>query len=369
MRIAIDAIGIQDYGGGRSATLNLLEPLFRIDDHNKYRVYLSKHEPSLDVFSSSVEQKIVPWKNRIFARIWAQSVLPFQLQNFDLIHFTKNLGILGTRVPKIVTIYDLTTLIHPEFFPAIDVYYWRHLQKSFLNTAYRIIAISETTARDIVSFYDIDQDRIKVIYPGISPQFRPLPEIKIEKVRSRYNLPKQYLLHVGRISQKKNLGVLVQTLLNLRHEGFKVKLVFVGADYPKSPDIALRKTIEQSGLRSEVVFLGRVPDQDLPGIYNGAITTLLPSFHEGFGLSAIEALACGTPLVANQTGAMAEVVGDAAILLPAIEEESLTRSLKELLTNSDLRKRLKQAGLSRAKLFTREVTASQTLSIYEAIAP
>ncbi len=172
MRIAIEALGIQDYGGGRSATLNLLEPLLQIDKHSEYRIILSKYEPSLETNSGNVHQIIAPVKNRFASRIWAQTYIPSATRDCDLIHFTKNLSVFGINIPKIVTIYDLTTIIHPELFPKFDVWYWNTILRRNLQTTDQISAISNTTARDIEFLYKVSPERINVIYPGISPLFR-----------------------------------------------------------------------------------------------------------------------------------------------------------------------------------------------------
>jgi len=123
MKIAIEAMGIQNPGGGRSSILNLLVNLFRIDSQNEYLVILSKLEPGLEPFSPRVKQHIAPFGNRFLVRIWAQAVFPFLLRRFDGVHFTKNLNVWGVPIPQIITIHDLTILYFPEHFPKSDVFY------------------------------------------------------------------------------------------------------------------------------------------------------------------------------------------------------------------------------------------------------
>lgn len=132
-KIAIEALGIHDFGGGRTATLMLLEALFAIDTENQYLVILSQYEPSLASVSGNVRQWIAPFKNRFMLRIWAQLLIPFVTRRYDLVHFAKNLGVFGLTSPNIVTIYDMTTLVHPELFPYFDVWYWQHIQKRTLH--------------------------------------------------------------------------------------------------------------------------------------------------------------------------------------------------------------------------------------------
>jgi glycosyltransferase involved in cell wall biosynthesis len=367
MRIAIEAFGIQDYGGGRSATLNLLEPLFSIDRYNDYHVYLSQYEPKFDDTEAKVKQHVIPWKNRFLTRLWAQSILPFQLRKFDLVHFTKNLGVFGVEIPSVVTVFDLTAVLHPDLFPWSDVLYWRYIQKRTLMAASHIIAISETTSRDIEKLYGLESDRVSVVYPGINPRFQRLSETQTMDIRSRYNLQFEYLLHVGRIDRKKNIEVLVRAFLHIRSTGFDGKLVIVGAQYKKSPDYSLLATIKEHGLEEDVIFTGRIPDEDLPGIYNGALVAVIPSIHEGFGISAVEAMACGTPLIAHKAGAVDEVVGDAGILLTSVTERILSDSIEKMIGDIDLRKRFSTLGIERAKRYSREENARKTLAIYEGL--
>ena len=165
MRIAIDAIGIGRPGGGRSATLNLLEALFEVDRENRYLVVLDGREPSLERYREKVRQVIAPIRHRILVRAWAQLVFPllFRREAVDLVHFAKNLGTFFTPGRSVITIYDMTILAHPEYFPRSDVWYWRTLQRLTLQQVDKIIAISENTARDLVAFYDLPRDKITVI--------------------------------------------------------------------------------------------------------------------------------------------------------------------------------------------------------------
>lgn len=368
MKIAIEALGINAFGGGRTATLSLLEALFALDTENEYRVFLTRSEPSLKTPAGNVEQYIVPIQNRFLARIWAQVQLPGAVRGCDLVHFAKNLGIFGLKVPAIVTVYDLTTLIHPEIFPRSDVWYWRTVQRRTLQEAARVIAISQTTAADILRYYGLPAGRVRVIYPTIAAQFRPAPVEEIARIRQRYGLPAEYVLHVGRIDRKKNLTALVRAYARFRESlPFRGKLVLAGEEYRKARDFALRPTIEELGLRSEVVFTGAIPDADLPALYSGALATVFPSLHEGFGLAPVEALACGSPLIANRAGALQEAAGEAALLLDEPAVESIAQALCLVASEPALREELKVRGLARAAHFNREESARQTLALYKEV--
>ena len=229
MKIAIEALGIHYYGGGRTAIINLLDALFSLDKDNDYLVFLSHPDSTTFNKFKNVEIKVVNWRNRFSLRLWAQFFIPGLTRDFDLIHFTKNLGIFGQRTASVVTIHDLTTLIHPELFPKLDVLYWKYIQKHTLNTASKIIAVSQNTAKDIKEYYNIHPNRIKVIYNAISPIFTPASSSEINKMRIKYKIPANYLIHVGRIDKKKNLTFLVEVFEKLRKMvSNDIKLVLVG---------------------------------------------------------------------------------------------------------------------------------------------
>lgn len=368
MRIAVDALGIHYYGGGRTATLNLFEALLSMDEKNEYLFFLTKPEPSLTSRLGNASQYIAPVRNRFLVRMWAQAVIPAATRNFDLIHFSKHLGVFGIRTPYVVTIYDMTTLVHPEIFPSIDVWYWRTLQKRTLNNANQIIAISNNTAQDIQRIYDLAEDKIRVIFPAIAEQFRPISADLVADALANYNIPDQYIIHVGRIDKKKNLTLLVQAFARfLNFDSSKPKLVLVGEDYAKSTDTELRPRIKELGLEQHVIFTGRVPDKDLPALYSGALATVFPSVHEGFGLAPIEAMACGCPVIGHRAGAFKEVAGKAALILDSIEVETLADGLSKIINEHHLRSELRECGFERAAKFKPEKTAKQTLQLYEEV--
>jgi glycosyltransferase involved in cell wall biosynthesis len=370
MKIAVEALGIHGFGGGRTATMNLLEGLFGLDHENQYLVILSKTEPSLYTNRGNVKQMIAPIRNRFLLRLWAQAILPSRLRHYDLVHFAKNLGIFGLPMPTVVTMYDMTTLLHADIFPWLDVWYWKNIQKITLEKADCIIAISQATARDIQRFYKIPSGKIRVIYPSINPAYKPIDEEHIRLARSKYKLPENYILHVGRIDRKKNLSLLVDAFARVKvHQRLdgNLKLVLVGEVYYKSQDESIQPTIDRLGLRDDVIFTGNIPDEDLPAVYSGARIFISPSLHEGFGLVAVEAISCGTPVIAHNSGGVEEALGSAALLLDEINIESLTEAMLRYLSDEDLQNRITEAGLVQAKKFNREINALQTLNLYKEI--
>lgn len=367
MKILVEALGIENPGGGRTATINLLEHIFEIDQVNSYIVILSKFEPNLKRFDN-VSQIVVPLRNRFLARLWAQLVIPIRFRHVDLIHFTKNLSAFGVKCPTIITIHDLTVLVHPEFCPWTDVLYWKTIQKWSIGAAKLIITVSNNTAIDVEKFYNKDPNSIKVIYHGKSDIFVPASDREIIRVREKYNLTENYIVTVGRIDIKKNLTGLVKAFSALQtriHPNFE--LVFVGEVYKKSEDKDLLPTIKRLHLRDKVRFIGRVPDEDLPPLYSGAQVCAFPSLHEGFGLVGLEAMACGVPVITHNSSAIVEVVGDAGLQVDASDVSALAQALESIISNPDLRRAMIKGGIERADIFNWYDTARRTLEAYSQV--
>ena len=365
MQIIIEALGINRAGGGRSSILNLLQSIKSIDEINRYTILLSAKEPSLFSETGSVEQIIVPINNRFLSRIWAQIYIPLISHRYDLVHFTKNLGVYAVRCPFIVTIHDLTVLIYTNLFPATDVFYWKTVQKSTLKNSSRIIAVSKTTKNDITNYYQIDPHKIEVIYNPIGSNFVRSTDKEINKTKRKYGINHEYLLHVGRIDVKKNLSFLVRLFDDLTKKYTKkIELVIVGENYQKCQDTSLYQTIEELNLNEKVILTGKVPDEDLPDLYSGASVAVFPSHHEGFGLTQIEAMACGTPVVGHRAGAVGEVVDDAAVIIPDLNKDAFIEAIIELLDNQDFRHEMILKGFTRAKKFKGKNAAERTINLY-----
>ena len=368
MKIALEALGIHYFGGGRTATMALLETLFAMDTQNEYTIFLTQYEPKLETPAGNVRQHIAPTQNRFATRIWAQANIPHLVDGYDLLHFMKNLGVVNVPTKTVTTVYDMTTLLHPELFPTVDVWYWRTIQRWMLHATKRIIAISGNTAQDIAQIYQVPEAKIEVIYQGQQEHFKPVPPVVCDTIRAKYQLPERFILHVGHIDPKKNLSALVLAFARFRQlADFDGKLVFVGEEYKKSPDAAFYDTIRESGLAEEIVLTGVVPDEDIAAIFSAATACVIAAIHEGFGFTALEALSCGTPLITTRAGAIAEVVADAAILYDGGDIEQLAAALVLVTQQPALREAMREYGLTRAEYFSWAKAAQQHLDLYHEV--
>ena len=371
MRIAVDALGISQPGGGRSATLNLLQPLLALDHDNDYLIFVDAHEPSLAGYGN-VRQVDSPTQHRFAVRAWAQATWPLLLrrERAQVIHYTKNLTTLLNPCPSVVTVHDLTILVHPEIYPAIDVWYWRTIERACLQRVDRIIAVSASTGQDLERIYGLPAERIEVINEGIDDSFGPVSSGEVARVRAKYQLPPDYLLHVGSISAKKNLSTLARAYGRLVAQGkFDGALVLVGRSYWRGGDDALDAHMAREARAGDIIRTGPVPQSDLPALYAGATCFVFPSLHEGFGLVPLEAVACGTPVVASRVGALDELLGQVALFVEdPLDDVALADQISLLLEDSGLRDTLRSRGLERAPHFSRETAARKTLSLYRTLA-
>ena len=365
MRVVIDALGISQPGGGRTATLNQLRALLHLDQDSEYLILLDREEPTLA--APNVRQVVAGARGRLASRLWAQMVLPglVHRERVDLVHFIKNLGAFFVPCRSVVTVYDLSVLLCPEIYPWSDRLYWRWVEPLTLRHANRVVAISNDTARDLMRFCELNRDRVEVIYPGCDEAFRPLPAEQVVAIRNKYGLPEQFVLHVGSISRKKNLLPLVRAITLLQERGETVRLVLVGRLYGKARDDELLRGLQGGELDSVVTWLGAVSAEDLPALYNAATLLAFPSLQEGFGLVPLEAMACGLPVVTSGAGAIGEVVGKAARIVEAASDaQAWVKALEQVLQDPREGEAMREAGLLRARQFSNQASAQRLLAVY-----
>jgi glycosyltransferase involved in cell wall biosynthesis len=232
--------------------------------------------------------------------------------------------------------------------------------------ASKIIAISENTKKDIIDYFGIDEEKIRVIYLGVDRQFSPQPDMDEVGVLSKYNLPSGYILSVGTLEPRKNLIRLINAYKMVASSGEPVpKLVIVGGQ--GWGDEELGKVVRESGLIDLVILTGYVPDEDLPALYRNTTVFVYPSLYEGFGLPPLEAMACGTPVITSNVSSLPEVVGDAAILIDPYNTTEIAQAIASVLKDKELRERLRMNGLARSNLFSWDKTARETLKLYQEV--
>jgi glycosyltransferase involved in cell wall biosynthesis len=365
--ILIDATDIDKPSGGRTAVLELFRHVFAQEPGWRYLVLVSQPEPAFDL--SPVRQIVVPFRHRVLERLWIQAVVSyFSLRRaVDIVHFARTMGGFARPAKSVLTVFDLTTLVHPEIHSRSAVWYWQHIAPLHLRWADRVLAISHDVASDLAKLAQVPPAKIDVMYCAPQSIFdEPIQPALVEAVRRRYDLPEAYLLFVGMLARKKNLSTLIRALHALQQQMRPTPfLVLAGRRYKQSDDSALLGEIEALGLQSNVRYLGPVDTDTLRGLYGGASALVFPSLHEGFGIPCLEAMKCGVPVVAARSGAVPEVVGNAALLVDdPLGAEALAESIRLVLEDATLRQELVARGLDRAKLFSWPHIAGQLLRLY-----
>ncbi len=353
--IVIDASDIDKPSGGRTAVLELFRALFAREPDWQYIVLVSQREPDWDQFSY-VRQILVPFRGRLLERLWIQAAVMYLalVKRVDIVHFARTMGGFAWPAKNVLTVFDNTTLRHPELHSRTAVWFWRYVQPVLMRQTDQLIAISQNVADDLVREFHLPADKIEVVYCAPKSIFQtPVEPQMREDIGLKYRLPERYILFVGMLAKKKNLSTLIQALYILKERHADCPpLVITGRRYRQSDDVAIFEQINSLELDSDVQYIGSAADHELPALYSGAEAFIFPSLHEGFGIPCLEAMACRVPVVTVRSGAIPEVVGDAALLVDdPTDANALAQAIHQVLDDSSLRRELITKGTRRAEQF------------------
>ncbi|MGB2878861.1 MAG: glycosyltransferase family 1 protein [Candidatus Omnitrophota bacterium] len=288
--------------------------------------------------------------------------------NIDILHIPGFAGpMIKGKYKKITTVHDLIGMIYPGNLSPVSRFYWQKWLPACVRNSDMIIAQSECTRKDIMRLLNVPAEKIRVILQASREDFRRIEDDeKLAAIRDRYGLPSEFVLSVGTIEPRKNITGLVEAFADYVKEADRdLKLVLVGKKDWGYGDV--EKKIRESGLGSKAVFVGYVPDSDLPAIYNLAKFFVLPSFYEGFGLPVLEALSCGKPVISSNVSSLPEITGDAAILVDPHDIRQLREGIKRVDGDSSFRSELSNRALEHAKKFSWKETAVKTLEVYKEV--
>jgi glycosyltransferase involved in cell wall biosynthesis len=329
-----------------------------------YTLFASKgrlpNDRRFDVRTSSL-----PTGNPVIRILWEQIVAPLELARLrpSLLHgmaFTLPLLWHGLSV---VTLFDLSFIRYPGKLSKARKAYLSLFTRLSARKARRVIAISQHAKSEIQSLLGIEDARIDVAVPGVSPDFRPQPAGVIQEFRARQSLPERYILHVGTLEPRKNLETLVRAYARLVPPR-EVKLVLVGAKgWQFEP---LLRLIDELDLKEDVILAGYPSTEVLPLWYCSAEIFVFPSLYEGFGLPVLEAMACGLPVIAANTSSLPEVIGTDGIQIPPTDVAAWADAIAKLVDNPTMRADLGARGQARAAMFTWDNTAQQMVAAYRA---
>jgi glycosyltransferase involved in cell wall biosynthesis len=307
-----------------------------------------------------------PWRMLVWLGQLASVGFNRLVPDAGLFHATEHLLLPLRGVPAVLTVHDLIFRHLPEHHKPLNRWYLNLTMPLYCRRAAHIIAVSEQTRRDVIQAYGVPAGRISVIPEAAAPGFAPAWPSAVEAARARYHLPAHYLLTVGTLEPRKNLVRLLAAWEPLYQAGAAPPLVIAGRRgwlYD-----SFFAALERSPARGGVVLTDYVDEADLPALYSGADLFIMASLYEGFGLPPLEAMACGLPVVCSNASSLPEIVGEAALLFDPHSVEALADALERALAEPDLRADLRNRGLLRARQFTWDATARQTLAVYQSVA-
>lgn len=361
MRIGLDARMLA-YSGIGTYLRGLLSGFLGLSGKENYVLYGKDKETRM--YLRDGKSQAITWNAGPYDpfSLW---FTPVKERGFDLLHCPHYNLPYGIKRPTVITVHDLIHLVCPELLTDRKAHWYASwMLPSATRRAAHILTVSDYSKQEILQHLKVPETKITVIYHGVEEVFHPLSKVEVESYRVAHRLPERFLLYVGLLKPHKNIIRLLQAFSALHLDG--VSLLLVGKRDSRYRELDM--LLEKDTFHQNVIFLSSVPFEELPLLYNAAESLIIPSLHEGFGLPALEAMACGTPVVCSQATSLPEVVGDTAVLVDPLSVSSLAEGMRKCLENSALRSELSRKGIERAKQFRWQDTAAKTLSIYHEVA-
>jgi len=361
LRIGADGSWIRWEGGGLSRYLDeLLHSMADVLTQDERLLVYYNSARGQRLFSDRVAERFIRLPNRT---AWNQLRLPAALRADACGVYLGGAIVtpLAARIPCVPVVHDCLSFRDPSAKPGAEGRYWRRWTRAAARKAPRVIAISRFVADDCAAFLSVESSRVTVVHPGVGRRFTPLFGRELDDLRARLSatlgVPEQFLLHVGSFDRHKGASAAIGAARLLRGDGRSLGLVRCGPSGDSAPD------------EPGVVMLGHVDDATLIDLYRAAAVVCVTSTHEGFGLPVLEALACGTPVVATRTGGLPEAGGSAAFYAETSDPRAFAARIETILDASPAERAAHRAeGIEWAASFSWERAARQTLEIVRAVA-
>lgn len=365
MKIGIDArLPYYRMGGISQYVLHLLSALAELDETNQYTVFHSRKD----------QKTYVPGRRNFSRRDlwtpchhkWERTALAVELMphRLEVIHSPDFIPPSFGAKRRVITVHDLNFVFFPQFLTEDSLRYYHGQIAWAVKQADRISADSEATRQDLIEQLGVQAEKITTVHLAANPLYaRPCSPANVRETLQRHNLPEGYILCVGTLEPRKNIPALAHAYAQLLRSGaVDVPLVLVGGKGWKYEEVF--DTIRELRLEKQVKHLSGIEDAELAQLYHAAGVLVTPSFYEGFGLPALEAMHCGCPIVVSNRGSLAEVAGDAGILLEPEDIDGWSSAILKVLEDSEFRERMIAAGYAQAEKFTWSNAARKTLALY-----
>ena len=374
MRIGILLHSLNESMGGIGVyTQEIARALLCVDQSNEYVLLYpgfgkaGSRRGQFRRFKNAVEVETA-WSRVPLETYWDQVVIPRVATQHALdVVFNPHLTVpIRGRFGKVMVLHNVEYHTVPKVYDARMYSWWFLLENFIMPAADRVISLSQVMTADFRKYVRYPIERVRTIYHGVSDKFHITPDAeRLARVREEYALPEKFILFVGNLYPQKNFATLVRAFARIKGD-VPHKLIVAGRSrYKFEGDVAL---VRELGLERRVEFVEFVPNDDLVAVYNLADCFVYPSLYESFGLAQLEAMACGCPVIGANAGAIPEVSGGAALLFNPHDDEELSRAILRVTQDSQLRDDLVRRGLARAREFTWERTARETLDVFKELA-
>jgi glycosyltransferase involved in cell wall biosynthesis len=368
MRIGFDAkralFNRSGLGNYSRSTVRLLSDFY---PENNYFLFSGKSNSEL--YHPSGNQKIVEPESKIYKslpQLWRSWGINNQISKLriDIYHGLSNelpFSIQKTKVKSVVTIHDLIFLRYPEYYPFIDRKIYRYKFSHACRVADKIIATSESTKQDIMTYFGTDPGKIEVVYQTCDPVFSvPVSDVKKAEICSKYDLPEQFILSLGTIEKRKNVLSLIKAYFQ---ENIAIPLVIAGK--PTSYLNEINEYLKDNPAGRRIIFRHSIKSDDLPALYQMASVFAYPSVFEGFGIPILEALYSGVPVITSNGSCFSETGGNAAMYCDPFDTTQLGKCISQVLNDSITRKSMIEKGFAHSKLFDEAKVAANLMSVYQ----
>jgi glycosyltransferase involved in cell wall biosynthesis len=371
VRVGLDvrALASPIRSGVEHYVVNLVRALARLEKAPEIVGYVDRPVPEVELVAAgaSTGVRIEVLEAR---RGWLRAALPWRLwrDKVDLVHLPSTILPPLLPCPAVVTVHDLAWARFPDAYARDDLRMQTKVVPKSVRRAAHVIAVSESTARDVEEVLQTNAEKITAIPLGVSPVFsREGPGLTGDEFPGAERLREGYILHTGGMHPRKNLARLLEAYAALRTEVSAPPLL-IASDTRTPWGMATVGQSEAMGLAGAVVFPGQVEEDLLGKLYRSALVTVYPSLYEGFGLPILEAMASGVPVITSNRSSMAEVAGEAAMLVDPEDTDEIAAAMRALMEDAGQRRELACRGVEWSRQFTWERTARETVGVYERVA-
>ena len=313
------------------------------------------------IFSENITPVVIcpPARHPVLFYLWFEFQVPRMLKKYKADVFLSPDGYISlkTKVPQLAVIHDISFAHRPQDIPGMKRWYYNYFFPKFARKATRIATVSNHSKTDIAKTYQINPEKIDVVYDGCNEEFRPFPLEEQKLFQEKYTNGVPYFLFVGALHPRKNVAGLLKAFNSFKtNSDSPAKLLIIGGEMHKTGEIS--ETLQKMQFKKDVVFTGRVSQEELYGIFGAALALTFVPFFEGFGIPILEAMSAGVPVICSNTTSMPEVGGDAVLYVEPENVKQIASAMEKIASDSDLRSELIEKGFNQTMNFSWDKTAS-----------